>query len=263
MKSFLSLVVLLLSNQLALADVTLVFVIPTGPAPDREVNYKIKNNTLRIDQADTKQYKLYDNSQQALIHIDEKTGNISRIDSDYLNSRVDILNQQRLQKLVEVESRLKDKLMSKSAEEKRIAEELMSQLKYPEFYGTHTYLKLEKTRQTRSINKIKCRVYNITRNEQILKQLCMASQEALNLSDADYATLRGFYHFNYTVQTRLRIAAGKTDFIQVDYEQENVAGIPVEILKLSDKDTKPEIFLHRIDHKTLDKAQFNGQNTLK
>lgn len=259
MKSFLLLVVCLLFNQLALADATLVFAMPTGPDPERKVNYRLKNNMLRIDQADTEQFKLYDHSQQAFIHIDGKTGNISRIDNDYVNSRIDGLNQQRLEKVTEVESQLKDKLADKSAEEKRIAEDLINQLKYPEYYGAHTFLKVEKTRQTHTINKIKCLIYNITRKEQLLKQLCMASQDELQLSNTDYATLRGFYHFNYLVQTRLRIAMGKTDFIHVDYEQENMAGIPIEVLQISDENKKPEMFLYRINHEILDKALFNGQ----
>jgi len=263
MKVFLLLIACSLFNGIAVADVTLIFNMPAGPDQVREVNYRIKNHTLRIDQANSKQYKLYDNTQQAFINIDENTGNISRIDGDYLNSRVATLNQQRLEKLAVVEQQLKDKLNSKPAEEKRIAEELLNQLKYPEFYGAHTFLKVETTKQTRRINKIQCHVYNLTRNDEILKQLCMASQEALKLSDIDYATLRGFYHFNYIFQTQLRIAMGKTDFIQVDYEKENMAGIPIEILHISDKNQKSELSLNRIQHNILDQVLFNSQNLAK
>lgn len=259
MKLFLSLAVLSLFSELSLADATLVFVIPDGSNQGQEVSYLLKDNILRINQADAKQYKLYDKTQQALLNIDRKTGNISRIDSDYLNSRVATMNKQRLQKMAEVELQLKEKLKAMSAEEKRIAKDLVAQLKYPEFYGAHTFLKVEPTKQTRTIQKIKCSVYNISRNQQLLKQLCMASQQALKLSDSDYATLRSFYQFNYTVFTRLRIAMGKTDFIHVDYEQENMVGIPIEVLQISDKNKQQEIFLTRINHQTLDKALFNKQ----
>ena len=263
MKYFLLLIVCSLFNGIALADATLVFVIPSATDQDQVVNYRIKDNMLRIDQANSTQYKLYDNSQQAFINIDEKTGNISRIDTDYLNSRVAILNQQRLEKVAEVEQQLKDKLQSKSTQQQRVAQDLLAQLKYPEFYGAHSYLKVENTQQIRKLNKIQCTVYNLKRLDQILKQLCMASQQALKLSDADYTVLRGFYHYNYTVFSQLRIAMGKTDFIHVDYDKENMVGIPIEVVRLTDKDRHPEIVLDRINHNTLDNALFNRQNLAK
>ncbi|MFW2374648.1 MAG: hypothetical protein ACN4GM_16095 [Gammaproteobacteria bacterium] len=263
MKVFLLLVVASLFNGIALADATLVFVIPSVTGKDQVVNYRIKDNMLRIDQANSKQYKLYDNTQQALINIDENTGNISRIDSDYLNSRVAVLNQQRLEKVAEVEQQLKVKLKSKSSEEKRIAQDLLAQIKYPEFYGAHTHLSVQNTKQTHTVKNIKCNVFQLTRNEQILKQLCLASQDALKLSDADYATLRGFYHFNYTVFTRLRIAMGKTDFMHVDYEKQNMVGIPIEVLRVTNKDKTPEIVLDKINQNKLDQLLFNSQNQAK
>lgn len=256
MKSLLPTTMLLLLSKFALADATLVFIIPAGPNLDREVNYKLKGQILRIDQPDTLQYKLYDHSRQELVHMDVKSGNISRINQDVLSNRVMNLNQQRQQKLAEVEQKLKQTLETKSEQEKEIGETLINQLKYPEFYGAHTFLSVKKTKQTRTINAIECKVYQISRNEKLLKELCLADQKALKLSDKEYTTLRGFYHFNYSMQTQLRIAAGKTDFVQIDYEKENIPGIPIEVLTISGNNKTPEIFLKRINHDSLEPKQF-------
>jgi hypothetical protein len=63
----------------------------------------------------------------------------------------------------------------------------------------------------------------------------MAKASTLGIPEADYLTLRDFYHFNYSTQTQILLAMGKSDFSHVDFEQENIAGIPVEV-RLSSKE---------------------------
>lgn len=210
------------------ADTTLVF----KHYPDKDSSqistYYIKDGILRLSDQGSKKISLYDKSKQLYQSFDGEDGTISRIDRNILKQNIDRLNQQRLAKLAETEKQLHAELEGMDGEAKRLAESLVNQLKYPEFYGAHTFLKVEKTAQKQTINNIECQIYNIRRQDQLLRQICMAEASTLGISQPDYQTLRDFYHFNYTTQTQIMLAMGNSDFSHIDYEEENVSGIPIE-----------------------------------
>ena len=256
MRSLYPLALFLLLIKPALADTTLVFKIYNNHT-ESSLTYHIKGQKLRMIEKNSPRINIYDNQTQVFTSSDKQTGKTSRIDSIILARQIKRLNQKRMLKLAKTEKQLKEKLKTMSNKEIELAESLINQLKYPEYYGAHTFIKIEKTTLSKTISNTDCDVYNIKRGGSLLKQVCIASRKALNLGD-DFNTLRDFYHFNYRTQTRLMLATGKTDFTDIDYPQENIDGIPIEVIIKSQQGDKPAIILESISNKTLDTALFES-----
>lgn len=247
----------LLSNiQTANADATLIFKTSTGKESQQRIIYYIKNGLLRFSEQDSERFNIYDKSRQVFQSIDKEKQTISRIDKDILGRHVEALQRQRLVALAEAEKKVSEQLKSSDINEKTLAETVINQLRYPEFYGAHTHLKTEKTSITKSINGVDCQVYNIIRNNQLLKQVCMADFKTMGLTSDDYDTLRQFLRFDYTTQTQLLIARGKTDFVLIDYDEENIDGVPIEITAISANENKLNLLLDKTDSGTLDSSLF-------
>ena len=232
MKLLYILAFLLAGLKPAISDSTLTFknFSDTGSQSN---SYYLKDNQLRMLEEHSDLFNIYNRKQQYFSSLNTQTGAVSRIDADIINQRVERLNQQRMEKLAELEKQLAPRIKDMSKEEKKASESLLNQLKYPEYYGSHMFLKIHNTTQQKSINGINCTVYEVMREDQILKKICIADNQALKLDTSNYDTLRDFQHFNYTTQTRLMLAAGKTNFTHIDYQQEKINGIPIEIINTS------------------------------
>ncbi len=263
MKLFAALLLFLLPTGRLPADTTLIFdaIKPEGSA---KVTYYIKDGMLRYTEEGNPRINLYDSSKQLFVSIDQGSGTISRIDKDIIARTVEHKNKLRLQKLLEVEKELNKKIHSMSEQEQEATATLVNQLKYPEFYGAHTMLKTGSTGEKRAVTGIDCTVYDVRRAEALLKQLCMAPAASLKMNEDDYRTLRKFFRFNYMAQTQLMIASGKTNFTYVDYEQENIPGIALEIRELTEgRSLQPKMVFKSISGKKLDSSLFEAQTPKK
>ncbi len=259
MTKFLILLVLLVVTQPAIADATLTIKSYTDKDSEHHLIYYIKNGVLRYSEQGSKRINLYDKSRQVFLSIDQEKQTISRIDKDILSKHVEGLQRQRLVALAEAEKQLADQIKSSDITKRTLAETAINQLRYPEFYGAHTHIKTEKTSTTKTLNGVDCELYNILRNHQLLKQICMADYKAMNLNAEDYDTLRQFLRFDYSTQTQLMIAQGKTDFILIDYDEENIAGVPIEISTISEHENKLILLLDKINTDTLDASLFEAK----
>jgi len=255
MKALYILLFLLAGLKPAISDSTLVFK-SFSDKTSRSNSYYLQGNRLRLIEEHSDLFNIYDKTKQSFISLNIKSDKASRIDSKILNQRVEMLNQQRLKELVEVEKLLRSKLKNMSDTEKKVGESLINQRKYPDLYGAHTLLKIRKTSQSKTINNINCNVYQILRKSTEIKTVCIADNQSLKLATNDYETLRDFHHFNYATQTRLMLATGKTDFELIDYQQENINGIPIEIINTSGENDKLEMMLLSVSRSKLDKALF-------
>jgi len=254
MKLLYPLALLLLLIKPVLADSTLIFKTFNNEAKS-SLTYHIKGKKLRLTEENSPSINIYDDVTQAFNSNNKETGKTSHIDSAILEQEITRLNQHRMMKIAETEKQLKEKLKAMSDKETLLVESLINQLKYPEFYGAHTLLKIEKTGSSKIISNIDCDVYNIKRGDSLLKQVCIANNKALKLGD-DFDTLRNFYRFNYNTQTRLMLASGKSDFTLIDYQQENIDGIPIEVIIKSEKGDRLEILLDSISVKPLETKLF-------
>ena len=247
---------LLVGLKPAFSDSTLVFK-NFSNSSSRSNSYFLKDNKLRLLEEHSELFNLYDKSKQSFSSINTKTVKFSRIDTETLNLRVHSMNKQRMEKLKTLEKQLKAKLNDRNDDaEKKVSESMLNQLKYPEMYGAHTLLKPRKTKLSKTINKISCDVYQILRKGKEIKRVCMADNQSLNINANDYETLRSFQAFNYTTQTRLMLAAGNTNFTLIDYQQENIAGIPIEIIDTSGETDTLEMMLLSASQGKLEEALF-------
>ena len=251
------LIALLLANNLSHADTTLIFK-QSDDTLKKETffTYYIKDGQLRLTEEGNNKINVFTQNKDEFTSINQDTGNISRINKDIVNQHVEKLNKQRLEKLKSVETELNKKLQTMAPDKKEIAELLINKLKYPEFYGEHTYLEAKKTTTTKHINNIECQVYNVNLQETLVRQICMMPYDKLNISPQDYATLRAFYQFNYSTQSQISIAAGNTSFTYVDFEAKNMQGIPAEITLFTERGSKQDHVLYQVKNTLLDKTLF-------
>ena len=257
MRLNLLLITLLLSTQTGHADSTLVFTLPGNSMSENHLTYYIKEGRLRIKESGNRKINVFDQEKQEFTSFDPDTGNISRINSDIIKQHLEKLNKQRLDRLKAIEKDLSQKLETMTTEKKEIAEVLINKLRYPEFYGDHTFLKSSKTSNIKKINDIECQVYNVNLNQKLVRQICMTSADKTKMKNNDYQTLRSFYKFNYDVQSQMSLAAGKTSFTYIDYEQHEIPGIPAEISVFNEQGSQLEQVLDKISHEPVDKTLFD------
>lgn len=259
MKQLVALVFLFVLAFPGYGDATLTFT-TYSKGNDQLLTYYIKDGMLRYNEQNSNRINLYNQSSQLFMSMDREQQTISRIDKDIIEQRTKSINKQRLDKLQQVEAELNEKLKTMSPEQQEAAASVMNQLKYPEFYGAHNFLKVAATNEQGKVNGFACKVYRVTRKDTLVKTICMASADTLGLSADDYNTLRDFLHFNYLAQTRMMIASGKTDFNFIDYEQENMPGIAVQIIEADDNpDRKPSLQIQEISTKMLEPSLFEIQ----
>ncbi len=250
MKLLLTLIVLLYSQHYAIADITLEF---NEVINKNHVIFKLKDSQLKFFHTGHPRFNTYNRKNQNFISINTKSGKKSIITPTLLNKRISQLNQQRLKKLAQVEQKLKKELKNMSAKDREHAESLINFLKYPDIYGEHTQLNLKKSKQSKKINDIPCQVYQFYRKKDRIKEVCIAQANTLKMSANDYKTLRSFYAFNYSMQTRLMLAMGKTRFNLIDYEEEKITGIMIESIDYIGDKISQHLVLDSIDTQLIEK----------
>ena len=257
MKYLTAVLLSLLLSTSGYADTTLEFT-TAGQPPGNTLTYYVKGHLLRFRDGASPRFNLFNADQQYFISAETESGTIARIDKSIIDKQVEKLSQQRLARVAEEEQQLRELVKDMDQQKIDIAESLINQLKYPEFYGAHTLLKVEPMQQTKTINGITCRQYQVIRREQPVRHICMASRQDLGLDEDDYRTLRSFLHFNYQTQTRLLIAQAKTSFNHIDYEQEQIPGIPLEIVDYDKQQQLPSLSFRTVSGKVLDASLFKN-----
>ena len=259
MIQLLALVLLIAIAAPGYADATLSFRIYSN-AGSTPLSYYIKDGKLRFNDENSNRINIYERSSQTFTSVDREQQTISRIDRGIIAERSEMLNKQRLEKLKAVEADLNRKLDTMTPEEQEAAASVLNSMKYPEFYGAHTFLNVRPLASEKTVSDMACKIYELRRQEELLKTICMANATTLGLSDSDYRTLRDFFRFNYHAQTQMMIASGRTEFTFIDYEQENMPGIAIEINELGrDKKMRPVLQIERISTEKLDSKLFNIQ----
>lgn len=259
MKKSLFAIILLYTGQYALADTTFEYKhLKDGKKQPVYTQY-IKAQQLKYTESASENTNIYQHDTQQFNTFNSKTAELSTLNEELLNKHIFELNKQRLDKLREVETKLQQKTKDMTAIQQQAAESLINQLKYPEFYGQHTLLKIKPVSKTRLVNKIECKPYQLYMNDILLRQFCMATPESLKMSKGDYQTLRGFYAFDYKMQSKVLIAMGKTGFTMIDYEQQNMPGVVIETLTYKDKQISHHVVLGDFNHQTLSGALFTIQ----
>jgi len=262
MKIILTCIVLLSSLQYAFADTTVTFVDALKDTNAASLTYSIKEMQLKLTQSGQNTINVYNSQNNSFVSFNTDTGKSANLNEQILNKRVSQLNKERLQKLAKMQKELPKELPNMTPAQQAASETLINLYKYPEFYGEHTSLVVNKLKQTKQVNGLKCQPYQLYKIDRLLKAFCLADPRSLNMSDSDYKTLRSFYAFNYNMQSRLLIALGNTKFTFIDYDQHNMPGVVIEEIeyqKSSPAQTRISYHsvLKDVQHQLLKSSEFN------
>ncbi len=260
MKLYIRLIILLSLSHYAVADTTLEFKNLLNDNKQSSILYQIKDQQLRFTESGSARVNLFDSSKQQFITFDPDTKKSEMFNQEILNARVAQFNQQRMLKISRVEEELEKKLKSMSQKEKQIGESIVNQLKYPEFYGEHTLLSVNALQSTKKIADVECKIFQLIKNKQRLKEYCIAEPASLGMSEGDYQTLRSFYAFDYNMLTRLMLAMGKSNFDLIDYEKEKMRGVIVEVISYKGDSISQQQILTSFNTNTLDKDIYASPN---
>lgn len=250
-------IVLLYLGQYAHADVTLEYKDQLESNSPPSITYQIKQHLLKMSESDSKRINIFDAHKQEFVTFDVATGNKWPLNKQVLKQRIDHLNQQRLEKIAEVERGLEDKLKNLSEEQQAISESLINQLRYPEYYGDHTRLQVKAVDKYKQIKQLKCRIYQLYQNNSLIKQFCITDADSLNMTPQEYKTLRGFYAFNYHTFSQLMLASGRSNFTLVDYDQQNMPGVIIETIDYQSNKISQHLTLDTFTASTLDSSIFS------
>lgn len=256
MKLYLTAIVLLSLGQYAVADTTLEFKNLRKPGKQDSILYQIKDHKLRFTESSSARVNLYDSKKQQFITLDPNTKKAEMFNKEVLDARVAQFNQQRLLKLSKIEKELQKKLKIMSKKEQEVGESIVNQLKFPEFYGEHTLLRVNALKSSKKIGEVECEIFQLIKKKQRLREYCVANAAALGMNDNDYQTLRSFYAFDYNMLTRLMLAMGKSNFELIDYEKEKMLGIVIEVISYKGDSISQHQMLTSFNIDTLSKDIF-------
>lgn len=232
MKSYLTAIVLLFSlSQYAVADATLNYSQSQAGNKPYSFTFLIRDQRLRVNESSSERINLFKQSGSEFISYDPQTRQMELINPAILKARVEELDQQRHQRIRQIESELQQKLAQMSEQEREIGEALLNQIKYPAFYGEHTQIRVIPLKDRKTVAGIECRIYQLVKQKQRIKEFCMAPADALGLSPQDHQTLRSFYAFDYSMLSQLMLAMGKSDFTVIDYDAHHMTGVVIEAIE--------------------------------
>jgi len=266
MKIILTCIVLLSSLQYASADISLTYSDQLKKDKTGSVTYSIKNHQLNFTEAGQQKINIYNSKTQEFVSFDPSSGMRSTLNKQKLNQRVNQLNIERMDTLKEVEAKLSKDLESMTTAQQETAETLLNLYKYPEFYGEHTSLIIQSKGRSKVVNGISCKIYHLYKFTDLLKTFCFAEAESLKMSATEYKTLRNFYRFNYSMQSRVLIAMGNTKFTFIDYDQHAIPGVLIEEINYQKSTTAPlkasyHSSLLQFSHQPLKDTVFSVNNT--
>ncbi|HED33256.1 MAG TPA: hypothetical protein ENJ08_03440 [Gammaproteobacteria bacterium] len=263
-------IVLLYTHQFAFADVSLVFKDVHIKNSSHTTAYLIKANLLKLTESGSRRINIFNQNSRQFVSFDPNSGKSSMINEKVLDQRVAQFNQRRLKQIAEVEKKMQAKLKTMTEKEQEVGQSLLSMLKYPDLYGKHTQLRVVPaaenapgTKDQKLTTTVPCKSYQLYRGKKLLKRLCMADAASLHMTEQEYKTIRAYYAFDYTMQTRLMLAAGQSDFSLVDYEKENMPGVVIEIISYKGAEISQHLLLSSFSDNTLEDSVFMLKKSLK
>ncbi len=255
MKKWLICCLLVTVHHTASGDARLDFLRYTPEGRSLHFSYLIKNQRLRLVAPGSQRFNLFDSQQQAFISLNLQNGNMARMDKRILAQRASQLNHKRLQRLEKIYQEMDKKRPTMSEKEWELTEEVKTQMKYPDQYGTYTLNKLEKTTIQQKIANINCQLYTLKRKNKHLKNLCIANRKQLGISTHDFATLQAYEEFNYQTQSQIMLAMGDANFELVSLKEQQINGVIIKEESIQNKASKTQLVLTKVSTQEIDEEQ--------
>jgi|GEM_PF-2889574 len=257
MKCYLTAIVLLSLSQYAVADATLNYSQSQTGSKPYSFTFMLREQRLRVNESGSGRINLFKQLGPEFISYNPQNQQLDLINPAILKARVEELDQQRHQRIKQIETDLQQKLTQMSEQEQEIGEALLNQIKYPASYGEHTQIKVIPLKDRKTVAGIECQVYQLVKQQQRIKEFCMAPAEALGLSQQDYQTLRSFYAFDYSMVSQLMLAMGKSDFTVIDYDAHNMPGVVIEAIEFDQQQISQHTELSSFNTEALQAEQLS------
>lgn len=214
------------ATTMAVADTTLQFTTNQGGKPNWVM---IKDGMVRMVSSSPQgeQISIYDNKRKAFTVLDDKKKTYMVMDRNTVQKQAQRFKQMQQQMMTQMQDRLKEM----PAEQRQEMEQQMAKHGFgagaknapqPQF-STH------KTGRTETVDSLQCEVYESLQDGKPVGQACVASIQALGLSQADYNTLQGMFAFTRDMAAQFASAAGGPMPPNPMSTFDNVEGLPIKV----------------------------------
>ncbi|MES1923912.1 DUF4412 domain-containing protein [Salinisphaera sp. T31B1] len=201
----------------------------------------IRPGEVRIDDA-SRQWQLYDESQQAIFSVDPTDQSYTRLDKSTarnIRAQVDALR-----------SRVDAKVRQLPESQQATARAALLQ-SMPALDSSEHRVGLDKTGRTDTIAGVACNVVQVVRDGRPAESLCVASAESLGISGAGFDSVQSMFELMQTMLAGTGFQAAGLPYL-------SLSGMPV---RFTDTNTGEQRQLISVDHKQLPDSRFTIPDT--
>jgi hypothetical protein len=179
-----------------LADTKLTYTDAGFGPQERKTVIQIHGDKVRMEEADSGIYTLYDNTKKALYTVNTKT-------KQYIETTPDKMRE-RMGKVVEMQNKFKEEMKKQVAsmpeDQRKMVEERMKQadeaLKAPP-----PSMKMEKTDRKETIQGIACTISTVKMDDKAVRDVCIAGADAMDTADQKMLVTMFEYMDGITVES--------------------------------------------------------------
>ena len=237
-------VAVLMALGSAYADTTLTF--DDGRRPDA-TSFLIKDGKVLMQGKGPQggEYaSIYDSNKNHFLVVDYGHQNYYIMDKALIDKQMKAMDSMREQ----MKQNMQAQIQQMPEEQRKMMEQRMNTMLNP---PKPPALKITDTSKTENINGISCKVFEVYRGEEAIREVCVAPISAIKMPDADYKTLRSMFAYMKDMaesMAKKSPMAGNDGAIMADME-----GVPVEMRDLrkdfvsrlegvSTKEINPKLF---------------------
>lgn len=165
-------------STVTFADTKLTYT-DTGVGPqERKTVIQIHGDKVRMEEADSGIYTLYDNGKKALFTVNTKTKQFIETTPEKIRER--------MSKVVEMQNQFKEEMKKQMAsmpeDQRKVIEERMKQAEEA-MKAAPPAMKMEKTERKETVQNISCTISTVKMADQAVRDVCIAGSDAMDSSD--------------------------------------------------------------------------------
>lgn len=165
-------------STVALADTTLTYTDSGFGPQERKTVIQIHGDKVRMGEANSDIYTLYDDSKKALYTVNTKTKQFIETTPEKIRKR--------MAKVVEMQNQFKEEMKKQMAnmpeEQRKMLEERMKQAE-ESMKAPPPEMKMEKTDRKETVDGLECTISTVKMADQAIREVCTAGGDAVDSGD--------------------------------------------------------------------------------
>ncbi|MBU0653880.1 MAG: hypothetical protein KJ914_01985 [Gammaproteobacteria bacterium] len=165
-------------STVTLADTKLTYTDSGFGPQERKTVIQIHGDKVRMEEADSGIYTLYDNGKKALYTVNSKTKQFIETTPDKIRER--------MTKVVEMQNQFKEEMKKQIAsmpeDQRKVLEERMQQAEEA-MKAPPPEMKMEKTERKETVSGLECGISTVKMADQAVRDVCIAGSDAMESSD--------------------------------------------------------------------------------